>query len=252
MIFRTDSESPAQPKDHLPDTPADGLAMRSIRVNAIDALLPQTQCTRCGYPSCRDYASALEQATTLPNRCPPGGQAGADRLAAMLGQPSLLLDPDCGSAGPRLVALIDPAQCIGCTKCIIACPVDAIIGGPRRMHTVLPSLCSGCDLCVPPCPVDCISIEPLNQSVPWTDAHADAARLRFQARAHRREDDQWRHRERLESEARRKLASLDEQISQPAGEMGNASDTETADLQRKRRVVAAAIERARQRQASRS
>ena len=125
-------------------------------VERIDALLPQTQCTKCGFAGCRPYAQALADGEAAINRCPPGGRAGIDALAALLGRPPLPLDPACGAERPRLIAVVDVAHCIGCTKCIVACPVDAIIGATRRMHTVVAELCSGCDLCVPACPVDCI------------------------------------------------------------------------------------------------
>jgi electron transport complex protein RnfB len=146
----------------------------------IDALLPQTQCTRCGYPACRPYAEAIAAGTADINRCPPGGPQTIAALATLTGRPVQPLDTTCGTYGPPTVARIDEAICIGCTLCIAACPVDAIIGGAKRMHAVLPSLCTGCSLCVPPCPVDCIVIEPVRRE--WTDRDAVAARERFVAR----------------------------------------------------------------------
>lgn len=223
-----------------------------VRVDAIDALLPQTQCTRCGYPTCRDYAQALAQDDTEPNRCPPGGQTGADALAHLLNKPAQPLDPECGSEGPRLIARIDPSQCIGCVKCILACPVDAIIGAPRRMHTVLPALCTGCELCVPPCPVDCIDIEPLPATIRWAPGDADAARARFDARKRRLRIDEQRTRNRLNTEALAKRRSIDAALANPEAKPAAFADDSSADLERKRRVVNAAIERARQRQAGRS
>ena len=146
----------------------------------IDALLPQTQCTRCGYHACRPYAEAIAAGTADINRCPPGGPQTIVALAALTGRPVQPLDATCGAYGSQTIARIDEAACIGCTLCIAACPVDAIIGGAKRMHAVLPSLCSGCGLCVPPCPVDCIVIEPVRRE--WTDRDAVAARGRYVAR----------------------------------------------------------------------
>jgi len=127
-------------------------------VNDIHALLPQTQCTRCGFQGCRPYAEAVASGAAAINRCPPGGAATIERLAELLGQPVLELDPDCGQEQPERVAVIDAERCIGCARCLPPCPVDAIVGAPRQMHTVLDDLCTGCELCIAPCPVDCISL----------------------------------------------------------------------------------------------
>src|SRR5262249_33395070 len=124
----------------------------------IDALLPQTQCTRCGYPACLDYAQAITRGDAQINQCPPGGDAGIAMLAALLSRPALPLNPVDGVARPLEIAVIDEEVCIGCTKCIQACPVDAIVGASKLMHTVLIDECTGCELCIPPCPVDCISM----------------------------------------------------------------------------------------------
>ena len=126
----------------------------------VDALLPQTQCTRCGFPTCRDYAEAIAADVADIDRCPPGGVEGVAALAAMLGVASKPLDPKYGREEPPRVAFIDEAICIGCTKCIQACPVDAIVGAAKRMHTILADECTGCELCLPPCPVDCIVLVP--------------------------------------------------------------------------------------------
>ena len=126
----------------------------------IDAVLPQTQCARCGYPACRPYAEAIARGEVPINRCPPGGEAGIRALAELTGQPVQPLDPECGSEMPPRIAIIDEDVCIGCTKCIQACPVDAIVGAAKLMHTVIPQLCTGCELCIPPCPVDCIDMVP--------------------------------------------------------------------------------------------
>lgn len=127
----------------------------------IDALLPQTQCTRCGYPACRPYAEAIARGEAPINRCPPGGEAGIRALAALTGQQVQPLDPECGAEMPLRGAIIDEDVCIGCTKCIQACPVDAIVGAAKLMHTVIPQWCTGCELCIPPCPVDCIAMIPV-------------------------------------------------------------------------------------------
>jgi Na+-translocating ferredoxin:NAD+ oxidoreductase subunit B len=159
------------------NAPAHTLAMR------IDAALPQTQCTRCGFAACLPYAEALAAGESDINRCPPGGEAVITELAALTGRAGKPLDPACGAHGPLLVAVIDEAACIGCTLCIAACPVDAIIGAQKRMHAILPSLCSGCELCVAPCPVDCIAMVAAGRA--WTQGDADAARNRHRARATR-------------------------------------------------------------------
>ena len=126
----------------------------------IDALLPQTQCTRCGYGGCRPYAEAIAAGAAAINQCPPGGAATIGALAALLGRSPLPLNPANGAEGPGLVAQIDEEACIGCARCLPPCPVDAIVGAQRRMHTVLLALCTGCELCVAPCPVDCIAMVP--------------------------------------------------------------------------------------------
>ncbi|MBS0319343.1 MAG: RnfABCDGE type electron transport complex subunit B [Proteobacteria bacterium] len=152
----------------------------STLADRLDALLPQTQCTRCGYADCRAYADAIANEGAAINRCPPGGDTTLAALAAATGQPPSALDPECGSPGPLRLAVIDEARCIGCTLCIRACPVDAIVGGGKRMHAVLASLCSGCKLCLPPCPVDCIAMVDAGRA--WSVADGDAARERHRAR----------------------------------------------------------------------
>ncbi len=125
----------------------------------LDAALPQTQCTRCGYPDCRAYAEALATRAADIDQCPPGGEAGVARLAAVLGVAEKPLNPAFGiEIETELVARVIEADCIGCTKCIQACPVDAIVGGPNLMHTIIAAECTGCELCIPPCPVDCIEM----------------------------------------------------------------------------------------------
>ena len=132
--------------------------MDEARVDAIDALLPQTQCRRCGYDGCRPYAEAIAAGETDINRCPPGGDATVERLAALTGETVKPIDPECGDASIPKVAYIREAECIGCTRCIQVCPTDAIIGAAKQMHTVIEFDCTGCELCVPACPVDCIDM----------------------------------------------------------------------------------------------
>jgi electron transport complex protein RnfB len=136
------------------------LSNRPYDIHAIDALLPQTQCTRCGFEGCRPYAQALAEGGAAINRCPPGGAGGIAALAHLLGREVLPLDPACGTDEDPGVAFIDAAECIGCARCLPPCPVDAIIGAPRFLHTVLESACTGCELCVEACPVDCIELRP--------------------------------------------------------------------------------------------
>jgi H+/Na+-translocating ferredoxin:NAD+ oxidoreductase subunit B len=126
----------------------------------IDALLPQTQCTRCGYAGCKPYAAAIASGEAGINQCPPGGSATIAALATLLGRPVQALNPVHGVEAPPRVAWIDESRCIGCARCLAPCPVDAIVGAPKHMHTVLAERCTGCELCLPPCPVDCIEMRP--------------------------------------------------------------------------------------------
>lgn len=203
----------------------------------IDAILPQTQCTRCGFGGCRPYAEAIATGEAPINRCPPGGREAVVRLAGLLGRPVLELDPACGVEGPHRKAWIVEALCIGCTRCIAACPLDAIIGAPRRMHTVIEALCSGCDLCVPACPVDCIEMRPSAARPRWTDEDAVAARERSIRRRQRLERERHEEQRRLERKAVDKLARLAREASDEATE-------------RKRTVIDAAIRKARERLAA--
>jgi electron transport complex protein RnfB len=152
----------------------------------IDALLPQTQCTRCGFSGCRPYAEALARGEAEINQCPPGGAATIGALARALGREILPLDPRHGTEGAPLVAQIDEARCIGCVKCLAPCPVDAIIGAKQLVHTVVEELCTGCELCLAPCPVDCISMMPRDEL--WRAVEAPtpfANRERFTAHTQR-------------------------------------------------------------------
>ena len=172
--------------------------MQSL-ADRLDAALPQTQCTRCGYPDCRAYAQAIAEQKADIDQCPPGGQAGVVRLAQVLGVSEKPLNPTFGiEIETELVARVIEADCIGCTKCIQACPVDAIVGGPNLMHTIITAECTGCELCVPPCPVDCIEmVEAPALPVPFL--RAAHSLTRYQAHATRllrwqREDDAARAR----------------------------------------------------------
>jgi electron transport complex protein RnfB len=170
--------------------PTDTLAARIL-----DAL-PQTQCTRCGYPDCAAYAQAIAAEQVPINQCPPGGAQGIARLSAITGQAVAPLNPEFGLEGPRTVAFIDEDWCIGCTLCIAACPTDAIYGTNKRMHGVIEAFCTGCELCIPVCPVDCILLEPVHRAEPglasptgwdaWSDGLAQTARTRYAAAQSRR------------------------------------------------------------------
>ena len=165
----------------------------------IDRLLPQTQCTRCGYDGCLPYADAIARGAADINQCPPGGTETIIALAALTRGGIAPLNRDNGLEAAPTVAFIDEARCIGCTKCLPPCPVDAIAGAPRRMHTVIAELCTGCELCVAPCPVDCISMIPVLKSVTPTLTLPDAAdsRLRYEA-----------HNERIARRAAERAATL--------------------------------------------
>lgn len=207
----------------------------------LENLLPQTQCTKCGYPACRPYAQAIANGSANYNQCPPGGQEGVARLAALLGRPVIPLNVIHGSERARPVALIEEAYCIGCTLCIQACPVDAIIGAAKQMHTILPELCTGCDLCVAPCPVDCISMLEITPGKTgwdaWSQPQADQARRQFQSRQERLE------RERTENEARL-LAKAAEKLRSVSAELP-LTENEIKEKERKKAIISAAIERAR-------
>lgn len=207
----------------------------------LDAALPQTQCTRCGYPDCRHYAEAMADGSAEIDRCPPGGAEGIARLATITGHAVRPLDPARGSEGPRALAVIDEAWCIGCTLCIKACPVDCIVGASKLMHTVVDAQCTGCELCVPVCPVDCIAMVPMTGArtgwQAWSGAQADEARERYAFHRFRVEREQRENDERLAAKAAAKLADLENQTRH--------TDPET--IEKKRAVIEAAIQRARAR-----
>ncbi len=133
-------------------------------IDRIDAILPQTQCGQCSYPGCKPYATAIANGEADINQCPPGGDAGVRALADLLGREYKPLNAEHGAPKPKSVAVIDENTCIGCTLCIQACPVDAILGAAKHMHTIIASECTGCELCLAPCPVDCITMEPIAES----------------------------------------------------------------------------------------
>jgi len=216
----------------------------------LEDLLPQTQCTKCGFPDCRGYAEALASGETLPNRCPPGGIEGIERLSQILApiypqdafnlHPTI--DPECGAERPRPVAFIDPQKCIGCTLCIQACPVDAIVGASKQMHVVLTEWCTGCDLCIPPCPVDCISMIDVTENRTgwnaWSQELADISRARYHDREKRLDREQKDNDDRLAKKAATKLVAVNAENPSSADEL--------KEQERKRAIIAAAIARAQQ------
>ncbi len=201
----------------------------SPQAQRIHAALPQTQCTRCGYPDCAGYAQAIADGVSEINQCPPGGAQGIARLAAITGRSPQPLNPVNGTEGPRTLAIIDEAWCIGCTLCIDVCPTDAILGSNKLMHTVIEPYCTGCELCVPVCPVDCISLENAAGGRTgwdaWSGMQAAEALHRYEIRSVR-----------LEDRALDKLGDLQAQTH------GAEDDAEAA---RKRAVIESALARAR-------
>lgn len=207
--------------------------MHEKLVQKIDDLLPQTQCTQCGFEGCLPYAKAVARQEADINRCPPGGTATIAALARLLEKPLIELDQSCGTTIERHIASIDPQHCIGCTLCIKACPVDAIVGSSKRRHAVIAELCTGCELCIPPCPVDCIDMVFMPEFSHWDQQLAHAARSRMNTREVRLKRQKEEQAERLEAKAIHKLDELD--------------DSPSPDAAAKKAVVQAALARARAR-----
>lgn len=206
----------------------------------IEDILPQTQCTKCGYPACRPYAEAIASGAADINQCPPGGAEGVRRLAQLLGKPAIPLNPANGLERGRPVAVIDEALCIGCTLCIQACPVDAIVGAAKQMHTVLPDHCTGCDLCVAPCPVDCIAMVNVTGTRTgwnaWSQEQADTARARHDFRTNRLRREKAENDARLAAKADAKLKNVEAEAT--------VTEQEKAEQARKKAIIQAAIARA--------
>jgi Na+-translocating ferredoxin:NAD+ oxidoreductase subunit B len=217
-------------------------SVKKSLADKIEDLLPQTQCTKCGYPACRPYAEAIANGTANYNQCPPGGIEGIARLANLLAKPVIPLNPDHGIERPRPVALIDESLCIGCTLCLQACPVDAIVGAAKQMHTVIPDLCTGCDLCVAPCPVDCIYMINISAEktgwAAWSQQQADAARDRHDFRSARLQRERLENDARLLAKAVLKLKNIETEST--------ITLEEKAAQDRKKAIIQAAIERAQQ------
>ena len=208
---------------------------------SILAALPQTQCTRCGYPDCAAYALAVAEGEAAINQCPPGGAEGITRLSAITGRPVQPLSAAHGLEGPRTVAFIDENWCIGCTLCIAACPTDAIVGSNKTMHTVIEPYCTGCELCLPVCPVDCILLENVSGVATgwaaWSPTLADQARDRYAFSSYRHKRDEGEKAKNLETKAEAKLADL----------AAHSKISDPAVLDEKRAVIEAALARARAR-----
>ena len=224
----------------------------------IDAALPQTQCTRCGYPDCASYAGAIASGEAPINQCPPGGQEGVRRLSVITGQSEIPLSAEHGVDAPRTLAVIDEAWCIGCTLCIKACPTDAIVGSNKWMYTVMEQYCTGCELCVPVCPVDCIQVESasgvLTGWAAWSDAQAKQARSRYAQRKDRLRREALTENNQAaptEADARREESGPGADSAQvPATSLDAASTPQDAGAAARRAAIAAALERARQQRAA--
>ena len=226
----------------------------SSLADRINDALPQTQCTRCGYPDCKAYALAIATENAPINQCPPGGMEGIAVLAQLTKQAPLPLNPAHGVEGPMTVAVIDEAWCIGCTLCIKACPTDAILGSNKVMHTVIEDACTGCDLCLPVCPVDCIEMVPVSTDktgwAAWSPELALQARHRYEARQKRLVVEERAHAARNEAKAAMKLADLEAHTKPSNSADGEALSKEGADkeMARKRTIIEAAMAKAKARQ----
>ncbi|MBG6074963.1 electron transport complex subunit RsxB [Polaromonas sp. CG_9.11] len=219
--------------------------MKQIYLNTlfdrINSALPQTQCTRCGYNDCAAYAHAIASNETAINQCPPGGVEGIRRLSAVTGLPVQQLNPLNGLESPRAVAVIDEAWCIGCTLCIKACPVDAIVGSNKMMHTVIEPVCTGCELCLPACPVDCISLEIVTDTRTgwnaWSESEAHLAQRRYEL-----------HSKRINQNKRKDAEILEKTVTTPL--IGTRqplvrTQPDADEAERKREAITAALERSR-------
>ena len=208
----------------------------------LHAALPQTQCQRCGYPDCASYAQAMAHEGVPINQCPPGGEEGVARLAALTGQPAIPINPAFGREQERTVAFIDEDWCIGCTLCIKACPADAIVGTNKQMHAIIEADCTGCELCIPACPVDCIEIEIATPGftgwAAWTQSQADEALKRYENMSTRRKFYAGEKPKTLEKLLSDKLHAFDEYPETVS------RITDPAELEKKRRYVQAALDRA--------
>ncbi len=223
-----------------PATSVKALSPQALRIHAA---LPQTQCQRCGYPDCAGYAHAIAHEAAPINQCPPGGTEGLQRLAALTGQAATTLNPQFGVAQERTVAYIDEAWCIGCTLYIKACPVDAITGSNKHMHTIIEADCTGCELCIPACPVDCIELEIATPGQTgwqaWSQPAADQALQRYELHS-------YLSSKRLDYKAKKQVKALSDKLSDlPA----HSSITDPTVLDKKRSLVQAAMQKARDKKA---
>ncbi len=212
----------------------------SSLLQQLDEALPQTQCTKCGYPDCHAYAQAMAEGKADQNRCPPGGQEGIIRLSNILGKAPLPLDSARGIERPRPLAVIREMECIGCTLCIQACPVDAIVGAPKQLHVVINDRCTGCDLCVPPCPVDCITMLPVTDHQTgwnaWSETQAKKAKQHYETRKIRLEREKKDLLKRQTLKAAAKLKAIQKEIPSESNML--------IEQARKKAIIEAAMARA--------
>ncbi len=212
--------------------------MTAATVEDIERLLPQTQCGQCGYDGCKPYAEALSKQEAEINQCPPGGQETINVLSTLLNRPVLTLNSEFGVERDYLIAKVDEEQCIGCVKCIRACPVDAIIGAAKQMHIVINEYCTGCELCIAPCPVDCIDmVKPPEKQTAWFNGYSeDKVHIRLQAKSR--------------YEKRSNRLAIKEEIKQLEREKKQAEKDKQKDLKQKQSFIEAAIKRSKARRSS--
>ena len=229
----------------MPASPRSAPETRALFL-LLNDVLPQTPCTRCGFPDCASYALAMAEEQAPINQCPPGGQTGIERLAALTGRAVLPLNPEHGKEGPRHVAIIDEAWCIGCTLCIKACPTDAILGANKLMHTVIEPWCTGCELCIPVCPVDCIALENVTSErtgwAAWSPSEAETARQRYQDRKSRIQTELQAHHAHQQAQVEMKLADL------PTHTKIDSGPGAQTEVDRKRMILESALAKAKARQ----